>query len=431
MSRDGEPEHDEIANNAASVSTMAFRRANTSFMVLRVAILGHPPNDRSVLVTKSDAGRNAKGARGSLAQLALARADERAVTRPPPTRGPIFCFGSAGGHVRELTALLERLGVGPEHAVIGSSRGNQLHELSAAGWTTVEIPLVEPRSPVALLRALWPATRLLRRLRPSVVLTTGSAVALAFAPFARISRTKFVFVESLTRVDRPSQTGRLVELIPGLTLRTQSHNWTRRRWPITRTWTRSSTALDLYLREPTCEREPLTIFVAVGIMTRRYSFDRLFERVRAIAPPGARIRVQAGAGDTPLEGTTHLGQLRPDELRREIECADVVVIHAGVGLTLDCLDAGKCPVVVARREAFHEHVDDHQVEFADRLRDSGLAVVETIETLRWSSLVEAASARIVKNDPRSLGSGDLLADLRLHGESIDELDRPRDVGRTR
>jgi UDP-N-acetylglucosamine--N-acetylmuramyl-(pentapeptide) pyrophosphoryl-undecaprenol N-acetylglucosamine transferase len=359
--------------------------------------------------------------------MTLMRADERAVTRTPNTRVPIFCFGSAGGHIRELTALLERLGVGPQHAVIGSSRGNQLQELAAAGWTTVEIPLVEPRSPVALLRALWPATRVLRRLRPSVVLTTGSAVALAFAPFARISRTKFIFVESLTRVDRPSQTGRLIELIPGLTLRTQSHTWTRRRGPISRIWTRSSTALDLYRREAAPEREPLHIFVAVGIMTRRYSFDRLFERVRAIAPPGSLIRVQAGEGDTPLDGTTHLGQLSPDELRREIEGADVVVIHAGVGLTLDCLDAGKCPVVVARREAFHEHVDDHQVEFADRLRESGLAVVETIETLCWTSLVDAASSRIVKDDYRSLSSGDLLADLGLNREAVDQLDRPRDV----
>jgi UDP-N-acetylglucosamine transferase subunit ALG13 len=343
------------------------------------------------------------------------------------TTPALFCFGSAGGHVRELRALLERLGIGPEHAVVGSSRGDQLRELAAAGWQTVEIPLVEPRSPLALVRALLPARRILRRLRPSVVLTTGSAVALAFAPFARLAGIRFVFVESLTRVEGPSQTGRLVELIPGMVLRTQSRTWQRRRGPLTREWVRSSTALDLYRREPADARQPVRIFVAVGIMTRRYSFGRLFERVREIAPPGSQIRIQAGEGDTPVDGTTFLGRLAPDELRREIANADVVVIHAGVGLTLDCLDAGKCPVVVARRGAFHEHVDDHQVEFADRLRDSGLAIVETVESLGWGSLTEAAASRIVKADHRAIGSGDLRFDLGLDGVPVDEVDRLQDV----
>jgi UDP-N-acetylglucosamine--N-acetylmuramyl-(pentapeptide) pyrophosphoryl-undecaprenol N-acetylglucosamine transferase len=331
-------------------------------------------------------------------------------------RSDIFCFGSAGGHLRELTSLIEQLGLPHDRVVVGSSRGDQLSALSNAGWRTVEIPLVEPRSPLALLRAYWPALRILRALRPRVILTTGSAVAFAFAPLAAILGTRFIFVESLTRVDRPSQTGRLVELLPHMTLRTQTKTWPRRRGPLRPLWTKSSSVLDLYRCErlPEAPPPPTRIFVAVGIMTRRYSFGRLFEAVRAAAPSSAEIRIQSGEGDVPVAGATFLGRLTSSELRAEINAADVVVIHAGVGLTLDCFDAGKFPVVIARRQAFGEHVDDHQTEFASVLKSSGLARVETIETLDWNALVAAAGARIVKLETSiSIDRPALLDDIDL------------------
>jgi UDP-N-acetylglucosamine transferase subunit ALG13 len=327
--------------------------------------------------------------------------------------GALFCFGSSGGHIRELRAILDSIGVPRDQVVIGSSRGSQLDELAADGWKTVEVPLVPPRSPGALVRALLPARRVLRELRPRVVLTTGSAIALAFAPFARLAKVKFIYVESLTRVEGPSQTGRLIEMIPGTILRTQSVDWKRRRGPFTRTWTRTTTALDRYRREQSPTHAPTRIFVAVGITTTRYPFDRLLARVREIAPADVEVRIQASEGDTPPAGTTFVGRLTPEALRREIDEADAVVIHAGVGLTLDCLDAGKCPVVVARRAAFREHVDDHQVELAEQLRTAELAMVETVETLSWSTLVDAASARIVQSDDHELGAGGLVDDLGL------------------
>lgn len=61
-----------------------------------------------------------------------------------------------------------------------------------------------------LARNVWLALRVVPRLRPRVVLTTGAGVAVPFAWVARLLGARVVFVESLTRIDRPSLTYRLL-----------------------------------------------------------------------------------------------------------------------------------------------------------------------------------------------------------------------------
>ena len=70
------------------------------------------------------------------------------------------------------------------------------------------------RSVKNLLRNLALAGRLLRRLRPRVVLTTGAAVAVPFAWMARLRRIPVAYVESLARAERPSLSCRLVAPSP-------------------------------------------------------------------------------------------------------------------------------------------------------------------------------------------------------------------------
>jgi UDP-N-acetylglucosamine:LPS N-acetylglucosamine transferase len=61
-----------------------------------------------------------------------------------------------------------------------------------------------------LLRNFGLALRLVPRLRPRVLLTTGAGVAVPFAWVARLCGARVVFVESLTRIERPSLTYRLL-----------------------------------------------------------------------------------------------------------------------------------------------------------------------------------------------------------------------------
>lgn len=66
------------------------------------------------------------------------------------------------------------------------------------------------RSIKNLARNLWVAWRLVRRERPRVILTTGAGVAVPFAWIGRLHGARVVYVESLTRIDRPSLSLRLI-----------------------------------------------------------------------------------------------------------------------------------------------------------------------------------------------------------------------------
>jgi len=114
---------------------------------------------------------------------------------------------STGGHLLQLVALRE--------AWIASSRAwitfdksdarsllREEHVVFAFGPTNRNIP--------NLLRNLWLAPRVLRRLRPAVVLTTGAGVAVPFAWVGRLLGARVVYVESFTRIDRPSLSCRLI-----------------------------------------------------------------------------------------------------------------------------------------------------------------------------------------------------------------------------
>jgi beta-1,4-N-acetylglucosaminyltransferase len=61
-----------------------------------------------------------------------------------------------------------------------------------------------------MLRNLILAWRTVRRVDPDVVLSTGAALAVPFLLVARLQRRRAVYVESFTRTDRLSLSGRLV-----------------------------------------------------------------------------------------------------------------------------------------------------------------------------------------------------------------------------
>ena len=61
-----------------------------------------------------------------------------------------------------------------------------------------------------LLRNLALAWRTIGSVRPRVVLSTGAAVAVPFAWVARIRGARVVYVESLTRIEQPSLSCRLL-----------------------------------------------------------------------------------------------------------------------------------------------------------------------------------------------------------------------------
>lgn len=58
---------------------------------------------------------------------------------------------------------------------------------------------------------LWEAFQILRKERPTVILSTGAGPAVPFAIVGRfLFRTRVLFIETITRINTPSLTGKLM-----------------------------------------------------------------------------------------------------------------------------------------------------------------------------------------------------------------------------
>ena len=116
-------------------------------------------------------------------------------------------MSSTGGHLLQLVALREAW-AGLEHVWVTFDAADSRALL--AGEQVVHAHSPTNRNVPNLLRNIGLALRVVPRVRPTVVLTTGAGVAVPFAWVGRLFGARVVYIESLTRIDRPSLTYRLI-----------------------------------------------------------------------------------------------------------------------------------------------------------------------------------------------------------------------------
>jgi UDP-N-acetylglucosamine transferase subunit ALG13 len=109
------------------------------------------------------------------------------------------------------------------------------------------------------------------------------------------------------------------------------------------------------------------IFATLG--THEQPMPRLADALEALAvecPERGPFWIQHGYTRLPggWAGQSLMGRARLCEL---LASADVVVAHAGAATVAEARAAGKIPIVVPRRSALREHVNDHQLACAQRL----------------------------------------------------------------
>lgn len=133
--------------------------------------------------------------------------DFMAVAQRKSSRADLLLVCSSGGHLLQLVALREAWA--PHDRVwvtFDKSDARSLLEsenvVHAYGPTN--------RSIKNLIRNLVLAWRVVGRVRPKVMVTTGAGVAVPFAWIARLRGAKVVYVESLSRIEGPSLSYRLI-----------------------------------------------------------------------------------------------------------------------------------------------------------------------------------------------------------------------------
>ena len=122
-------------------------------------------------------------------------------------RADVLLACSSGGHLLQLLALREAWEPF-SHAWITDDRPDTRSLLAGervfyAHWPT-------SRNLLTLAKNLVLAWRLVRAVRPRLVLTTGAGTAVPFAWVARLHGATVVFVESVTRIESPSLSCRML-----------------------------------------------------------------------------------------------------------------------------------------------------------------------------------------------------------------------------
>ena len=126
---------------------------------------------------------------------------------------------------------------------------------------------------------------------------------------------------------------------------------------------------------------------------------------------GERCVLQ-GAATEPASPVELIGIVSPAELADLMDQADVIITHGGPGSIMAAMARGKRPIVVPRDPRLGEHVDLHQVRFAEWLADRRpIRVVTDVEALPGA--VDELRLAALHSDRKAVGpSDDVLEMLR-------------------
>ncbi len=167
------------------------------------------------------------------------------------------------------------------------------------------------------------------------------------------------------------------------------------------------------------------IFVTVG--THEQPFNRLIQCIDNLKRDGLineDVIIQTGYSTyKPLFCIWQ--KLFPyQEMLKLVEQARIVITHGGPSSFIMPLQIGKTPIVVPRKHEFNEHVNDHQVIFAEAVaeRMGTIIVVNDMEQLadtinNYDSIVNEMSGELKNNNARFNEELNRIVDDMFKGKS--------------
>lgn len=127
------------------------------------------------------------------------------------------------------------------------------------------------------------------------------------------------------------------------------------------------------------------IFITVG--THEQPFNRLIEYVDKLKRNkiiSEDIVIQTGFSTYEPKYCNWKKIYSYSEMIKYVNEAKIIITHGGPSSFIMPLQVGKIPVVVPRQKKYNEHVNDHQVDFANAVakRNGNILVVNNIEDLK-------------------------------------------------
>ncbi|EFM35189.1 glycosyltransferase family 28 C-terminal domain protein [Streptococcus sp. oral taxon 071 str. 73H25AP] len=125
------------------------------------------------------------------------------------------------------------------------------------------------------------------------------------------------------------------------------------------------------------------IFVTVG--THEQQFNRLIKEVDRLKGEGFiqdEVFIQTGYSSYIPQYCEWEKIISYEKMNKLIEGSDVIITHGGPATFMGVFAKGKTPIVVPRQKKFGEHVNDHQMEFVEKvLNIYNLTVITNISDL--------------------------------------------------
>lgn len=125
----------------------------------------------------------------------------------PRSPSPVLLIASSGGHLMELKQLSEAWERAERHWVTFAKEDAKSllvdEDVTYAYYPT-------NRNLANLLRNARVAIKVIRRLRPRAIVTTGAGVAVPFCYVGRLAGCQIVYIESLARIHELSLSGKLI-----------------------------------------------------------------------------------------------------------------------------------------------------------------------------------------------------------------------------
>ena len=302
------------------------------------------------------------------------------------TQRKLLLAASTGGHLAQLIRMAPALGASDDSLWV-TFRTPQSESL-LRGRRVMYVPYIRARDLSGTLAAARLIGQALKNEAFSEAISTGSAIALSALPMARAHGVPATYIESISRVNGPSLSGRLLAASQLVQVRTQHPSWADRRWqshpPVLATYQSNERQVTHSPR----------LFVTLGTI-EGFRFDSLVDQVLASGLANETTTWQLGHTNREgLPGRSYL-QMPAEDFVSAARSADVVISHAGVGTLLQLLDEGIYPVLVTRRRDRGEHVDDHQMQIAGTVNELNIGFACDAPELTRDSIIQASGRYVV------------------------------------
>lgn len=127
------------------------------------------------------------------------------------------------------------------------------------------------------------------------------------------------------------------------------------------------------------------IFVTVG--THEQPFNRLIKEVDRLVETGIikdEVFIQTGYSTYEPKFCKWSSLISFDKMNELMQTSDIIITHGGPATFMSAIANGKKPIVVPRQEKYGEHVNDHQIDFCEKVnsRFNNIYLVNNTNELR-------------------------------------------------